>query len=271
MQTIYIDVLIILNIYVNYFLLRTAARITHSPLSTLRCIAASAFGSLFSLTILLPPLNGIVSTLLRIFSAAAIMLAAFGWSDIRRLIMNTAAFFIANFLLAGSVYAVSFCFAPEFVHINNGCFYIDFSLLILILTTAAMYAIVWAARVISGRLPAEQGKYRVLVRYRNIVVNMAGLADTGNVLVDMFTGVPVIVCGREQFSEFIPDKCEKLPRGFRYIPCCTVSESGVMPVFCPDEILILNSADGSRKPVEAMIGLGECPGTAIFNPGLLKF
>lgn len=39
METIYIDVLIILNIYVNFFLLRITAGVTHSPLKNSRCAA----------------------------------------------------------------------------------------------------------------------------------------------------------------------------------------------------------------------------------------
>ena len=38
MKSIYLDVLIVLNIYVNYFLLRATAKFTHTPLKTIRCI-----------------------------------------------------------------------------------------------------------------------------------------------------------------------------------------------------------------------------------------
>ena len=48
MKSIYLDVLIVLNIYVNYFLLRATAKFTHTPLKTIRCIISSVIGSLFS-------------------------------------------------------------------------------------------------------------------------------------------------------------------------------------------------------------------------------
>ena len=69
MQTVYADVLIILNIYVNFFLLRTTARVTHSPLRTFRCIAASVYGSLFSLTILLPSLGTPLNIAIKVAAA----------------------------------------------------------------------------------------------------------------------------------------------------------------------------------------------------------
>ena len=97
MQTIYIDVLIVLNIYVNFFLLRITAGITHSPLRTWRCTAASVYGSLFSLTILLPFLGNTVSLIIKLAVAVTIVAFAFGIRCPRRLLINTAAFFAANF------------------------------------------------------------------------------------------------------------------------------------------------------------------------------
>ena len=56
MQTIYLDVLLLQSLYVNYFLLRAAARVTHTPLRFARCLLVSAGSSLFSLLIFLPAL-----------------------------------------------------------------------------------------------------------------------------------------------------------------------------------------------------------------------
>ena len=102
MQTIYVDVLIVLNIYVNFFLLRITAGITHSPLRTGRCMISSVYGSIFSLTILLPELSSIITLLIKLAAAVSIVALAFGAYDKKRLLINTGAFFAANFVLAGS-------------------------------------------------------------------------------------------------------------------------------------------------------------------------
>ena len=49
MPTIYLDVLLLQSLYVNYFLLRAAAKLTHTPLHWIRCGLAAAGSSLFSL------------------------------------------------------------------------------------------------------------------------------------------------------------------------------------------------------------------------------
>ena len=271
MQTIYLDVLIVVNIYVNFFLLRITAGLTHSPLKGLRCAAVSAYASLYSLLILAPEMNVILSALIRFAASVTIIAAAFGIHSIKRLAVNTMAFYTANFMLAGTVYAVSGHILPDSVHFNNGCFYIDLSLVVLIVTTAGLYAAVWAARLFLDKAPPGIDCYRVIIRYKHRLVELSGLADTGNSLVDMFTGSPVIVCDKDEFTDIVPENCERLPRGFRLIPCRTVSDSGVIPVFRPDEVLIINSDNGARKAVDALIGLGKSSGTAVFNPELLKY
>jgi len=272
MQTIYIDVLIILNIYVNYFLLKISAKITHSPLKPPRCITASVYGSLFSLLILAPEMNVLISCTVKFAVAVSITAVAFGFHGIKRLALNTLAFFTSNLVLAGSIYAVYTWAEPDFVHFGNTYFYIDFSLLILVFSTAGLYFIVCGIRRFTDRTPENTGCYRVIIRYRDKIISAEGLADTGNTLTDFFSGLPVIICGNDAFSEITGCKPElsDLPKGFRIIPCSTVSDSGLIPVFRPDETVIVNSLTGERKPVEVMAGFGQNTGKAIFNPKLLK-
>ena len=271
-MTIYADVLIILNIYVNFFLLRTTSRITHSPLKNIRCTAASVYGSIFSLLIVFPEISTLLNCIIKSCAAVTIVMLAFGIHDIRRLVINTVIFFTANFVLAGLVYSIYTWLKPDFVHFNNTYFYIDFSLLILILTTCAMYIAVCIFRRFSDNTPEYCGMYRVIIRFGKKITAVDGLADTGNALTDFFTGSPVIICSEQQFEEITGSEynAKHLPKGFRLLPCSTVSEDGLIAVFKPDEIVIENTASGVRKTVDALIGFGRNNGDAVFNPKMLK-
>ena len=271
MQTIYIDVLIVLNIYVNCILLKTTAKLTHTPLKNIRCISASAYGSLFSLLILAPELGTLINLLIKSAAAVTIVMIAFGKDSLKRIMVNTVYFFGVNFIFAGAVYGVYSWFKPDFMHFSNTYFYIDFSLIVLIATTAALYGIVCIFRRISDKGRYTDCRYRVIIKYGQRQIECEGLADTGNGLVDFFSGQPVIICGSEDFSRLTgyENGGDILPKGYRLVPCSTVSESGFMAVFRPDEIKIINGYSGEEKPVEAMIGSGQSMGKAIFNPKIL--
>ena len=98
------------------------------------------------------------------------------------------------------------------------------------------------------------------IRLGERLLTIEGLADTGNCLVDFFTGKPVMICSAADIGE--------LPKGTakRLIPVNTVSGEGLMEIFRPDEVLISAENEKKRHSADVMIGLGETHGKAIFNP-----
>ena len=257
-MTIYVDVLIVLNIYVNYFLLLITAKLSGSYLKPVRCVAASVYGSLYSLLILVPTLPAAVNTVIKLAAAVTVVMIAFGIGDLRRFLKNSAAFYGANFILAGGIYGAYIWFEPDFLHFSNSCFYIDFSLLLLIASTAVFYLAACILRRLWDSSPLDG--YKVFIRIGGRLLKLDGLADTGNCLVDCFSGKPVIICSREDIGE--------LPKGtaLRLIPMNTVSGDGLMEIFRPDEVMISEENEKKRRSADVMIGLGETHGKAIFNP-----
>lgn len=111
--------------------------------------------------------------------------------------------------------------------------------------------------------------YEVIIRVGTHTAKMRGIADTGNSLTDCFTGKAVVIFGKESLSS-IPEinEPEKL-HGYRLLPYATVSGSGIMPVFCPDEIIIKSVSKGTIRSTDAMAGIAEGERSAIFSPNLL--
>ena len=216
-------------------------------------------------------MNVAVTALIRVASAAAIARTAFGKVSIKRLFLNTGAFLIANLLLAGAVQAAESWLKPGFICTGNSFFYVDFSLLLLLAVTALLYFAVCFAGKLSGC--TAKGEWTVVIRYRGKIVRLEGLADTGNLLTDFFTGLPVVICGREVYSELTGGELseEIVPDGMRLIPCSTVSESGLMPIMRPDELIIICGENGERKSAGALVGFGNCGRRAVFNPELIKY
>ena len=81
-QTVYIDVLIGVNLFINYFLLLAVARFLHLPVRRGRMIAGAALGAFYALSIFLPELPSILALLIKLLMSATIIWAAFplqGW------------------------------------------------------------------------------------------------------------------------------------------------------------------------------------------------
>lgn len=286
-MTVYIDVLILLNIYVNYFLLLATAKLTHTKLKTYRIIISSVVGSLFSLTILLPTLNFVTSIILKFIAAAIIVLIAYGTKQLKQSVKFLAFFYGVNFIFAGVIMAIWLSFKPKFIHFNNSYFYIDFSLLTLVISTVVAYCIVSLIRYLIDRKFSCDKKYSIIFSVNNTTVSLRGIADSGNKLNDMFTGKSVIICNMSKLpicddikyaiSEKNTDLLQNLIisnnqlSGFRIIPYSTIDNTGMIAVFRPKNIIIKEDETGRIKEVDALIGINpeDSEYGAIFNPILL--
>ncbi len=269
MQTIYLDVLLVFNLYVHYILLRITAGMTHSRLRTGRCLLGAACGSLSTLMILLPPMPVLLSVLCKLLCAVLLCALTFGWHDPKRLFWNSISLFGSSFALAGILLALSVCSGVRVLE-ANACWYLDVSLLHLVLFTIVAYLLLRTVQRLRDRSHAADGGYRVWIRYRSCTAQLEGLADTGNVLTDFFTGCPVIVCDSALLGDMLPTD-GSVPKGCRLLPYTTVSGSSLLPVFRPDEVVIHTEHDGRTRHVDALIGVGAShTQKAIFHPRLLE-
>ncbi len=274
MTTIYLDVLIVLNIYVNFFLLKATARFTHAFLKTSRCIISSVTGSLFSLTILLPVSNFFLTLIIKFFAAAVITAICFGFKDKKIFLKLLTYFYIINFIFAGIVGFLYTTLNPSFMAFNNSYFYVDFSLISLVVFTAVAYFGVTLVRRLMDRGNEAVKKYEVSVKYMDKCARLEAITDTGNSLTDSFTGKPVIICPQsvfgfdEDFSQLgSMEIFEKY--GFRMLPYSTIGNTGLIPVFTPDEIIVYEKEQGQHYKIDTLIGLINKDTQAIFNPKLL--
>lgn len=278
---IYIDVLIVLNIYITYFLLLATSKISHTPLRTARCIAASVTGGLFSLMILIPDVNRFLNFFLKFAVSCVIISVAFGISmGIRNTFRLVVWFYGINFVFAGIILSLRFAFSLSFVKFSNSYFYMDFSVFTLVIFTAVSYGAICLVKYLSDRSLAADGIYRVIIRYNSKTVSIEGVADTGNSLVDFLSGKPVIVCGSNELEKIVEipepagimeyENYSEILRNFRIIPYSTIGENGIIPVFSPDEILIKEEKTKKIRQADALIGISNKKVKAVFNPKILK-
>ena len=81
-MTVYIDVLILINTYINYLLLSLTAKILHIKIKFKRCIITAAVSSLLSFFYFLPEYSDAIIIFLRITASFIITFAAFGKTDL---------------------------------------------------------------------------------------------------------------------------------------------------------------------------------------------
>ncbi len=274
---IYIDILIITSIYANFFLLKTTARLLHSPVSGGKCVFSAAVGSLFSLVILLPELNTLLLLIIRILSAALMIITAFSGRSPKELYRTGLVFFFVSFIFAGIEYGVSILSGGKNMVWHNSVLYVNISLLTLVISTIISYAAISFFRYFIDGGNSSDEKYLVTITRNGKTASFTAVGDTCNNLTDAFTGRPVIVCGRNDISGiFEPNELEevlseeKSVHGWRLIPFSTISSGGMIPVFKPSDVIIKGTESSSRRSADVYIGVvNRDMEYAVFNPKIL--
>lgn len=270
LMTVYIDVLFTVNMLVNYFLLLIAAGIAKTPYNRLRLLLASVIGGIYCVLIYTADISILQNIIFKIASTFAISIIAFKYINLAHFLRCTFLLFAVGFSFVGIVYGVYFLLQPQIMDVKNSIIYIHISPITLILCSLICYVVILLFNyLLKPHTISESERYEVTISYHSKSVVATGFVDTGNLLTDVFTDYPVILCSfltveslfslEEKSAFYAPFSGETdiIPKSFRCIPVSTVSGSCLLPMFKPDSVILKSKS--SRHHIERVL-------VAVFNP-----
>ena len=247
MRTVYVDILIVVNVLIDLLLLLCTARLLHVRVKPLRLLLGALSGGALSLTALLPPLSPLLNIPLDILGAALLVLIAFGKTDIRRFFMRTAALFSVSFSFCGAMLFICTLFRPKGVEVYNDVVYFNISPFVLIILTLLCY---YTLRLLKRFTKGSEGKRVCTVRLRNgnAEVCFPALVDTGCQVREPFSGEFVIIAERRCLQQLsLPEQPT------RVIPFNSLGGSGILTGKKAEQITI----DGKELTTDIYIGICE--------------
>lgn len=284
-MVIYLDVLILINLYVTYFQILAVSVFTHRKTVWYRKLSAAGIGAVASLSIFIPQEMVLTLTLLKIFLCALIAFVAFGYTGFRAYAVSVLFLMLVSFVFSGLMLCVWLFAAPMKMLFINGTVYFGVDTMTIILSTCAAYGVVRIIRYILDKNGKTDGKYTVIIKNNGRECRLSALADSGNGMVDCFSGLPVIVCRRDMCADVSPPAIEMLEnnsdisdigtqmiKGVRIMPFSTVGKGGLICMFKAESVVIDDETNEEKYPVNALIGIvigGRQEYEAIFNPKIL--
>lgn len=281
---IYLDVLIILNIYVTYFLLLGSAKLVGEKLKRYRLILGCLAGGVFSLLILFD-LSLLWQVLIKLLMGILLVIISFPIKGVKYILKCTFIFFLINFIYGGFMFALWFFVHPSGMVYKNGVAYFNISAIGLAVSTIIAYLVVSLICRFLNKRSSDSEKRSVLISFCGRETELVGFCDTGNKLCDVFSGIPVVVCEYNAISSMLPRKLEgyfKNPLDYpredamitsyisklKLVPVEVVGASLMLPAFKPDKILI---DDVQKQAIVAVTDKKFSDGDfqAIINPALL--
>lgn len=198
-KTVYIDVLFLINLIINYLILFCTAHICSVRIRRWRFALSAALGATYAVLSFIFPV--FTSSLAKLSVSLLMVLIAFGKENLLRRFF---VFLFATLAFGGAVFALTFLLRSDFIEMTGGVYYIHTSLSTLLFSS--VFAFLLLSLIFRHRIsdtPEKIIKLKIFSGERDI--SLLALRDTGNSL-RTSENAPVVVCNFEPIRELFSDE-----------------------------------------------------------------
>ena len=207
---IYIDILFLENVVINYLILLVTAKFSKSRTSNLRLFLGALVGALYLvLMIILPEIEIYTTVLAKVILSFAIIAVTFNIEKITVYLKTLAIFYVSTFIFAGAGFALLY-FKQNGGVVKNGVIVSSIPLLgtkwteiiLAIAVAGIVIRVLWD--IIQNKFLRENILVQLMISIDNKAIVLYALVDTGNSLHDPLTNMPVVVVEFSAIKEILP-------------------------------------------------------------------
>lgn len=196
MKTVYLDVLVLENMLMNYVILHVTAKTSRYTVKSLRLALGAIVGTIYAVLALCVS-NFFANFAIKIAFSALMIYASFWPKKIKEFLKISLYFYAITFLLAGVSLAALYAGNTNFV--NN----------ILITMCVGYLLVTTIAKNVQKYRRAQSISVDVYIQFEKNTergVWLPAMVDTGNSLRDPFSGRPVIVAEMSALEKILPEE-----------------------------------------------------------------
>ena len=266
-MTIYVDVVFIENLLINYIILCATAIIAKNKIHFLKFLLASSFGSLYAILNYIISLSNLENFFLKLFISSFMILISFDNKKIKVFFKNLIMCYLTSFTFGGAAFMLLFFVSPESVIYENGRFIGTYPLKITIYGGILGFIIITlVAKFIKNKFSNTLCDLEIF--FKGKVIKLKTLVDSANLLKEPISNQDVIVVQKSSLEDLIDKKIlneatsmikgsligdmskELYEYKFKVIPFSSLgNENGVLIGFKPDYIKIYSDEEIIKKDV----------------------
>lgn len=224
-MTIYIDIVLIENLIMNYIILFTTAVVLKIKVNHIRLILASLLGTGYSIIAYMGIIKVYSSIILKIILSALIIYIAFNPQNIKKMCKDLLLFYLVSFVFGGAAFALIYIIKPQNILMKNGLFLGTYTLKTVMLGAVVAFCIIIGAfAIIKNKISKKDMFCEIEILINQKKIKTKAMIDTGNMLKEPITNVPVIVVEHILLYSCMPKEIlnnlkEIMGGDFKNIPC----------------------------------------------------
>ena len=155
-MTIYIDVVLIENLLMNYIILFATGVILKIKIKHIRLILASLVGAIYTIIAYVSALKIYSNIFLKFILSLIIIYIAFNPKSVKKLFKFTLIFYLTSFVFGGAAFALIYIVKPQEILKNNGLVLNSNSLKVIFISAILAFVIITIGfKVVKNKISAK--------------------------------------------------------------------------------------------------------------------
>ena len=208
-MTVYLDIIFVENILMNYIILFATLIIlkVKNRGQQIRLFASSVIGSSYAIIVYLNIIPIYSNIITKIILSIVMIYVAFNPQNVKQLLKQLLIFYLTSFVFGGCAFALIYFIKPERVKMNNGVFVGTYPIKVTLIAGIIAFIITQIAFKINKiRLDSKNTFINIKIYYEEKILEVKALLDSGNMLKDPISGMPVIIIEKEILHKIIPEE-----------------------------------------------------------------
>ncbi len=204
-MTIYVDVVLIENLIMNYIILLATALILKTKIKHFRLVIASLLGAIYSIVAYINFLEIYSNFFLKILLSVIIVYIAYNPQTMKKMWKSLLIFYLTSFVFGGAAFALIYIIKPQDILMKNGLFLGMYPLKTIILAAIVAFVIIITAfTIVKTKVTKKDMFCNIEIKLNGKILKTKALIDSGNMLKEPITNTPVVVIEKSLLYECIP-------------------------------------------------------------------
>ena len=272
-MTIYLDLILLENIIMNYIIILATGMICRINVKHIRIILSAILGAVYAIITYVANIEIYTNQITKVLVSVCMVYIAFNSINIKAMLKQLIIFYLTSFCFGGAAYYLLYNVSPNLIQSINGSFIGTYPIKIALLGgILGFFVINISFKIIKNKLTRKDMLYDIEIFYKEKKSSVKVILDTGNLLTDPITKTPVLIVEAQKLKNIIPENIlnninkviydngfkeidEEIKTRCSIIPFSSIGKNnGIIIGFRPDYIKI-NTENGEEIRRKVIVGI----------------
>ncbi len=204
-MTIYIDVLFLENLILNSIILYATAIISKIKIKHWKIIISSIMGSVYVVIYYIFRIDLYINIISKVFISILMNYIAFSPKSFKLLLKDVLLFYLVSFVFGGAALGMIYIVNSNNINIKDGVILENYTLKTIFIGVVLAFLIsILSFKMVKHKIGKKDMFCSIIIKLNKKKVKIRAMIDTGNLLKEPISNIPVIVVEKSVLFDIIP-------------------------------------------------------------------